>query len=134
MESFKTTNNCLFSSYYKKYYSSALDELVIYFIPENDSHIDAFSINGKCIFCDLFLIEKYELTEMECYSCIAHEVGHYIGPSKEVLSDPNQREFYADQNVLDLGLANYLISALTKMCPEDELTKLRIEKLSDTIS
>ena len=134
MERFKTTKNSFFRSYYENYYCDVLDELVVYFIPEESSHTDAFSINGNCIFCDTLLIERYNLSEMECYSCIAHEVGHYISPSKEDLSDQNQREFYADRNVIDLGLADSLISALTKMCPEDELTKLRIEKLNNVTS
>lgn len=130
MERFSTTNNSYFSSFYKNYYCDVLDKLGVYYIPENSSHIDAFSIIGNCIFCDISLIDKYKLSEMECYSCIAHEVGHFISPPRDVLCDPTEREIYADRYVADLGLANHLISALTKMCPDDELTKLRIEKMS----
>lgn len=130
MERFSTTNNSYFKSFYMNYYCDDLDKLVVYYIPENSSHTDAFSINGNCIFCDTSLVKKYKLSDMECYACIAHEVGHFIGPSKDILCDQTEREIYADRYVTDLGLGSFLISALTKMCPDDELTMLRIEKIS----
>lgn len=131
LEYFKTTKNILFSSYYEKYNDDVLDKLKVYFVSDDETHIDAFSINGDCVFCDISLVEKFKLSDMECYACIAHEVGHYISPSKDVLSDPIERELYADRYVTDLGLGSLLISALTKMCPDDELTKLRIKKLNN---
>ncbi len=131
LENFKTTKNSLFSSYYEKYNDDVLDKLKVYFVSDDETHIDAFSIKGNYVFCDISLVEKFKLSDMECYACIAHEVGHFISPSKDVLSDPTERELFADRYVTDLGLGSLLISALTKMCPDDELTKLRIKKLNN---
>ena len=132
MEKFRTTQNSFFRSYYEKYYCDALDKLKVCIIPEEWSHYDAFSITGNCIFCDILLVKKFKLSDMECLSCIAHEVGHFLSPPKKDMSDQQEREMHADQYVVELGLSDHLISALNKMCPKDELTKLRIEKMSNT--
>lgn len=131
VENFKGTQDDLFRSYYKKYYCEHLDELKVYFVPDEWSHIDAFSIKDSIIFYDLSLVREFDLSIMECYSCIAHEVGHYICPSREDMNDQCDREFFADQYVVSLGLADYLISALNKMCPNADLTQPRINRISN---
>ena len=129
-KSFKSIQDSLFRNYYEKYYCEDLEKLVVSFIPKESKHTDAFSIISNCIFYDFLLVEKFGLSVVECYSCIAHEVGHFVSPPREVESDQNEREFHADQYVVGLGLADHLISALKKMCPDDELTMMRIEKMS----
>ena len=133
MAAFKSINNEIFQNYYEKYYIVALDQLHIITVPSEDRlHIDAFSINVHTIFYDPLLIDKFKLSEMECLSCIAHEIGHYITPPE--IKNQCELELYADRNVIDLGLSEYMMSALNKMCPEEEITKLRIEQLKKSIS
>ena len=130
MVKFRNASNYYFRSFYENHYCDALDNLQVYFVPKEHKHIDAFSIYGNCIFCDMMLVDEFNLSTMECISCIAHEVGHFVSQQRDDVEDQNEREILADQYVVDLGLAEHLISALNKMCPEDELTKMRIKNMS----
>ena len=60
----------------------------------------------------------------------AHELGHLLDSTPSINNMPSEeRELNADKKVIELGLQEYLISALNKMCPNDELTKKRINAL-----
>lgn len=130
---FSKTAISYFQDYYKEYHCPELDELYVSAVSD-DSNIESFSIAGNCIFCDERCIKDYKLTKMECYACIAHEIGHYRTPHKENSDNQDLREIEADKYVVELGLSSYLISALIKMCPDEELTHKRIERMSKTVT
>lgn len=103
--------------------------LQICLVPENENHLDAFSISGNILYYDEFLCRKFNLTDDDCIACIAHEIGHLIDSTQRTENNGEEREFNADKYVYQLGLGHNLISALNKMCPNDEITHKRITAL-----
>lgn len=90
------------------------------------SSVDAFCSLGNLIEICETAIAKYKLNLEECFACIAHEIGHYLDSVARTEVNKEEREMNADKKVIELGLQDHLISALNKMCPNDELTKKRI--------
>lgn len=113
------------------------NSITVFCLEENDSHDNAFSSIGNMLYYDSYLAKHFNLSDEECFACIAHEIGHIIDTKtprngqdeEETMLLGFLREFNADLHVSELELHKELISALNKMCPEDFLTKMRIKVL-----
>lgn len=92
---------------------------------------DSFAISGEMIFINEEQIKEKNLTEEECMACLAHEMGHYLSGPTGKEGKSYEREFKADEFAFRLGLGGYLMSAIQKICPEYELTKIRQQKYMD---
>ena len=126
-------NQCpipIFEKFREKYSDYKYTKYKVYSVTETGNHTDAFASKNGMIFYDAYSCENHNLTEEECFACIAHELGHLLDSTPSINNMPSEeRELNADKKVIELGLQEYLISALNKMCPNDELTKKRINAL-----
>ena len=136
-------NDCdipIFKQYKNKFHERC-ETLYIYNVQDVEAHYDTFSLYGNILNYDSYMRNKYELTDEECYACIAHEIGHSEDTfSRQAKRDSDEegqmrsyiREFHADEHASKQGLENELISALKKMCPKDNfLNLLRTKRLQE---
>lgn len=122
----------IFIKFREKFNDEKYTEFKVYSVSKNETHIDAFASICKSIFYDAYLCEQFDLTEEECFACIVHEIGHIFDSTPSIDNKPSEeRELNADKKVLELGLQDSLVSALGKMCPEDELARKRVHALSE---
>ena len=70
-----------------------------------------FEINGKNIYYNERVVKTCDLTENECYACIAHELGHAFDDTPR---GTDEREYNADNFAKELKLGKDLISVLQK--------------------
>lgn len=126
---------------YKEIFQEQYDTLHIYSVQEGEKHYDTVSLFGNILNYDSNMRNKYELTDEECYACIAHEIGHLKDTFSHKTNGENDeeehmrsyiREFHADEQASKQELEDELMSALKKMCPKDNfLTLLRIKRLQE---
>lgn len=128
----------IFIKFRDKYNDNKYAECKVYSVSESEKHIDAFASIDKTIFYDAHLCENDNLIEEESIACIAHEIGHIFDPTQNDEAHHEERELNADKKVIELGLQEYLISALKKLCANDPpeqkiLTDKRIKALEESI-